>query len=71
MIQLHGTAVDSDIIDALRFVKGTILNYEVMLNVPITNRGVALDIWAFLKFLKCVLNLSYLRNLLNFKRLSL
>ena len=44
MIQLHGTAVDSDIIDALRFVKGTILNYEVMLNVPITNRGVALDI---------------------------
>ena len=44
MIQLHGTTVDSDIIDALRFVKGTILNYEVMLNVPITNRGVALDI---------------------------
>lgn len=44
MIQLHGTAVDSDIIDALRFVKGTILNYEGMLNVPITNRGIALDI---------------------------
>ena len=44
MIQLHGTAVDSDIIDALGFVKGTILNYEGMLNVPITNRGIALDI---------------------------
>ena len=30
-----------------------------------------LDIWAFLKLLKYVLNLSYLRNLLNFKKLSL
>ena len=36
LIQIHGTFVNSDTIEALRFVKGTILSYGGVLNIQIT-----------------------------------
>ena len=36
MIQKHGTALNSDTIEALRFVKDTILSYGGILNMQIT-----------------------------------
>ena len=36
IIQLHGTSLDLDTIEALRFVKDTILSFESILDIPIT-----------------------------------
>ena len=36
LIQMHGTALNSDTIEALRFVKDTILSYGGILNIQIT-----------------------------------
>ena len=36
LIQMHGTALNSDTIEALRFVKDTILSYRGILNIQIT-----------------------------------
>ena len=36
LIQIHGTFLNSDTIEALRFVKGTILSYGGVLNIQIT-----------------------------------
>ena len=37
MIQLHGTSIGPDTIEALRFVKDSILSYRSILDIPITN----------------------------------
>ena len=36
MIQLHGTSIGPDTIEALRFVKDSILSYGSILDIPIT-----------------------------------
>ena len=36
LIQMHGTFLNSDTIEAFRFVKGTILSYGGVLNIQIT-----------------------------------
>ena len=67
---IHFKTLNIQVLEAHIYFSGMPENYFNFFNLSHEDEqvgGVTLDIWVFVKFLKYVLNLSYLRNLLNFK----